>query len=338
MKAEELPDRVFILDSRDPKENTDGVISIVSFKDAKGHTYLCVWESRAALREWQAAEDELERLSGKEVDRNTLLMGLLAIPEVEFLVFNPRQDELDADDLDADDLDVAQLPEEKVVRLHDFLSVWGVMEGINRELGMEDFALRFMRKMGETHSELKPMEVMDYATSVQESFTAKMAAARGGDEIEATGDEAVLLACYAGLDAGSADLEADPSFDSENSFTYSVADDGTGWAKRNRDAQRAIQKCPPPPECRRCGERTWSFISLSPNETAATWKCEYCNKKEIVRAIKEVAPRRAEGEERPPLRLDDLRGMDQEDAPRRAEGEERPPLRLDDLRGRDQKD
>lgn len=48
------------------------------------------------------------------------------------------------------------------------------------------------------------------------------------------------------------------------------------------DMQFAVLNCPPPDECRQCGELQWTFISLSPNKKSATYRCGYCNKKEII--------------------------------------------------------
>jgi 5-methylcytosine-specific restriction endonuclease McrA len=36
---------------------------------------------------------------------------------------------------------------------------------------------------------------------------------------------------------------------------------------------------PPPPNCPRCDDNTWIYISTSPNDTSVEWKCSYCNKK-----------------------------------------------------------
>lgn len=50
-----------------------------------------------------------------------------------------------------------------------------------------------------------------------------------------------------------------------------------------RRAHVAIQM-KPSEECDRCGELIWKFESLSPNEKASTWTCEYCGKRVIVRS------------------------------------------------------
>src|SRR5690606_27208049 len=39
----------------------------------------------------------------------------------------------------------------------------------------------------------------------------------------------------------------------------------------------------PPDQCERCGERTWELQSLSPSGASATWFCEYCKKRLIIR-------------------------------------------------------
>lgn len=45
----------------------------------------------------------------------------------------------------------------------------------------------------------------------------------------------------------------------------------------------ALEHCPPPEACSRCGETCFRFASLSPNLKAASWKCGYCGRTELVR-------------------------------------------------------
>jgi hypothetical protein len=50
-------------------------------------------------------------------------------------------------------------------------------------------------------------------------------------------------------------------------------------------ARRAVmEQLKPNWECAKCGEMLWSFESLSPNMKSAMWSCQYCGKKELVRA------------------------------------------------------
>ncbi len=47
----------------------------------------------------------------------------------------------------------------------------------------------------------------------------------------------------------------------------------------------AIMKFPPPSSCGGCGESTFAFQSISQNLVAATYKCEYCGHKIIVKDL-----------------------------------------------------
>ena len=49
----------------------------------------------------------------------------------------------------------------------------------------------------------------------------------------------------------------------------------------NPDVIYAMTHCAPSHECIRCKENLWNFISLSPNKKSATYRCDYCNRKEI---------------------------------------------------------
>lgn len=49
----------------------------------------------------------------------------------------------------------------------------------------------------------------------------------------------------------------------------------------------AIKQFPPPHECPACGEDRWEFVSISPNVKAATWVCEYCGQKAVVKRHRE---------------------------------------------------
>ena len=44
----------------------------------------------------------------------------------------------------------------------------------------------------------------------------------------------------------------------------------------------ALDNCEHLGACFRCHESRWRFISLSPNRKAATFRCDYCNRKEII--------------------------------------------------------
>lgn len=66
-------------------------------------------------------------------------------------------------------------------------------------------------------------------------------------------------------------------------------------AERKEAEERASRveslRKPPSRDCLKCGERLWRLESHSPNARSATWVCEYCGKKEIVRAdITSVTP------------------------------------------------
>lgn len=39
----------------------------------------------------------------------------------------------------------------------------------------------------------------------------------------------------------------------------------------------------PPPECPKCGEDNWKLLETSPNLKSVSWKCDYCNKKVIIK-------------------------------------------------------
>jgi hypothetical protein len=59
--------------------------------------------------------------------------------------------------------------------------------------------------------------------------------------------------------------------------------------KAERENQRkAEERFPADGPCTRCAELVWRFISLSPNEKSATWMCQYCGKKKIVRTRTEI--------------------------------------------------
>jgi hypothetical protein len=53
------------------------------------------------------------------------------------------------------------------------------------------------------------------------------------------------------------------------------------------DVIYAMEHCAPSNECKRCKENIWQFVSLSPNKKSATYRCDYCNRKEIVIAHSE---------------------------------------------------
>ena len=42
---------------------------------------------------------------------------------------------------------------------------------------------------------------------------------------------------------------------------------------------KALERLPPPDCCPRCTEVSWTLMSLSPNDRAATYKCDYCKHK-----------------------------------------------------------
>jgi hypothetical protein len=50
----------------------------------------------------------------------------------------------------------------------------------------------------------------------------------------------------------------------------------------------AFKDFPPPPECERCGESIWKFVSMSPNGKSARYACGCCQKMTIMKA-KDVA-------------------------------------------------
>src|SRR5207249_661295 len=49
--------------------------------------------------------------------------------------------------------------------------------------------------------------------------------------------------------------------------------------------RKARSRFPASDPCTRCGESNWQFVSLSPNERSALWKCgnSFCGKKVIIR-------------------------------------------------------
>lgn len=74
--------------------------------------------------------------------------------------------------------------------------------------------------------------------------------------------------------------------------------DGFALKGGSSEMIQAYRTCPPPSTCGACGEKEWEFLTLSPSGSAATWKCEYCGRKTIVRADM-VAARNSAGNRQP---------------------------------------
>lgn len=60
--------------------------------------------------------------------------------------------------------------------------------------------------------------------------------------------------------------------------------EGEDFFSKSEEADDALESCPPPLECDKCGENSWKFISRSPRGKSATWECSYCGKKVIARS------------------------------------------------------
>ena len=56
------------------------------------------------------------------------------------------------------------------------------------------------------------------------------------------------------------------------------------------DVIYAMEHCAPSNQCKRCHENIWQFVSLSPNKKSATYRCNYCNRKEIIIAGAQKVP------------------------------------------------
>jgi 5-methylcytosine-specific restriction endonuclease McrA len=148
---------------------------------------------------------------------------------------------------------------------------------------------QLIKDIWKAYPDFRATEAMEYATNL---FQRKI-----GD-LKAKGDfEYIWRHCEAELQGMNTSKEI-----IERARNVTIASDELTWGQAMEKAEQSLKvikesiekipeplrkalfQFPPPSECRQCDEQQWTFVSLSPNEKSATWKCSYCGKVVVVKS------------------------------------------------------
>jgi len=261
MDFSELPTELFVLGKRKPDQS----VELSLHREKYGALFLGAWDNLADVSDWLRAwsrENSVLTLTSRE------LFLLVMTQPVEFLLHNPI-----VADGDFTREGTIVLPGDRVVRLWKRRDVWCVVRDLLEEYGIDQQNIAAVREYWIVNSHLKPLELVQNITQVLSSI-------RQQEEDERSGAETSL-----------------PLSDEASHHVRALREFHELWGAASappEGLEEAMRDFPPRDPCSRCGEATSVFVSLSPNKTAATWKCCYCGKQVIVRGGDPKAARRRE--------------------------------------------
>ncbi|MDX9973498.1 MAG: HNH endonuclease [FCB group bacterium] len=182
-----------------------------------------------------------------------------------------------------------------------------LMEGSMRNKGVPEIGRQLTWEVTKAHPELCILELLNL---VMELFYSSIGALKAAGKLElliemfetqlSGGNMSVELISFAkDLVASNDELTFIDAMEAANSQLDARLKYLSALAELPEETQKAFQTCYPAEPCSSCGEADWLYVSVAPSGNAATWRCEYCGRKTIVRA-EEAAVRNA-GRNRQPI-------------------------------------
>lgn len=306
MKVSDLPETVFVRGEM----TTDTAFDVMADTDVRERLFVPVWSSALNFSAW--AEATNCSFPPVAVARHLLLAPLMEDTSVEFLILDPTGDSKFAND----NFRIESVPASRVIALRDNANKRWTWELLMRSQGAPDIVVESVMRRLDQDADLPFLQAINEAAAELEAALERQRASLA----EVSEDASLTEPCSKcgqncwitvrppdGPEGPRQCLVCTRPWSEIEPFVLNAlkaAQETAGtvwdekqiadqiealkrvkeWVDKDDPILKAAVNCPPPDTCARCGEANWQFESLSPNIKSATWRCGYCNRREIVRA------------------------------------------------------